>query len=699
MPHRVTREIALIDPSIPEVDAFVAGLRPGIEAILLSASADALTRIGEEVRDRAELQAIHIVAHGRPGALIFSAGTVSVQSLAGHAEDLRAIGDALARDGAVMLWACETGQGKAGERFVEALERMTGAAVGAASGLVGAEAMGGSWHLEVPVQIARQAPLTGEAMRSYIGVLIGQNYQATPQIDHAVQTPENDTVTFTDRNQIQAQDFFDGLGGINKIVLAGTPLDPLDFTKYGADGNLGFHNYQGLVFTDSWNFEPIFSADQFGDGLLSNAFAVTGTPKLKQSIVIEDARNFSAEAWTFSRWSSADTGNTITIKGTNGNDKITGSSQRDILQGGMGSDLLSGGDEDDTIVGGVDADTLTGGGGRNIFHFNAGDNKILIGGKGMKGQVAGYDVITDYKASVFSERSEDLQFDVELSRGNPLSTEFESSLQLHTGGTVKSYKISEGMIRFSDEAKFSSAAELTSLSDVAAATQFLQRNYYGGDKRGALAFTAKIDGTDHTFVWTPIQNGMLIDLANVKADAMVIDGFWIALVDDDAPLQGGGPAIRGNAGDNQIAGTSVDEILIGLQGNDMLGGRGGDDQLEGRRGDDILKGGTGDDVLIGGKGGDKLIGGHGDDRLQGGDGHNKFKFMGRDFGDDAILDFKRWQDQIVLDKSVFPNFKAVKAAMSVDDADHVVIDAGVSSITFFSISKTSALHAFDFDFV
>lgn len=69
-----------------------------------------------------------------------------------------------------------------------------------------------------------------------------------------------------------------------------------------------------------------------------------------------------------------------TVKGGNGNDRLTGLEVRDALSGEAGADVLvgrggndhlSGGDGNDTLVGGDGNDYLVGGRGRDVFVFNS----------------------------------------------------------------------------------------------------------------------------------------------------------------------------------------------------------------------------------------------------------------------------------------------------------------------------------------
>jgi Ca2+-binding RTX toxin-like protein len=119
------------------------------------------------------------------------------------------------------------------------------------------------------------------------------------------------------------------------------------------------------------------------------------------------------------------------------------------------------------------------------------------------------------------------------------------------------------------------------------------------------------------------------------------------------------PAITTNiVGYDSVIGTQADDILSGSGAANRIDGQGGNDLITGLGGDDILTGGEGRDRLFGGKGDDKITGGAGRDKLKGEEGKDRFIFdIGKPFdesiGVDRIMDFKRGEDKIVLDKTTF----------------------------------------------
>jgi hypothetical protein len=115
------REIAFIDCEVSDFNTLLAGLRPGVEAVVLTAARSATAQMATVLRERSGLKAIHVIAHGRPGEVSFGAGPLSLETIDAQATDLMSIGEALAHDGRLLLWSCEAGKGRRGDYFIDAL--------------------------------------------------------------------------------------------------------------------------------------------------------------------------------------------------------------------------------------------------------------------------------------------------------------------------------------------------------------------------------------------------------------------------------------------------------------------------------------------------------------------------------------------------------------------------------------------------
>lgn len=143
------REIAFVDRSVSGLDTLLAGLWPEIEAVLLSDSQPVPEHIKTTLRGRHNLDTIHIIAHCRTREIRFGSDTLTLETLASHASELASIGEALNRNGRLLLWGCHIGTGKRDTAFVDKLAQVTSAEVDAATGLIGAASEGGNWILAI----------------------------------------------------------------------------------------------------------------------------------------------------------------------------------------------------------------------------------------------------------------------------------------------------------------------------------------------------------------------------------------------------------------------------------------------------------------------------------------------------------------------------------------------------------------------
>src|SRR3954449_6000029 len=93
------KEIAFVDPGVSDLGTLLSSLRTGIRAITLDHTGDAVRQIADALSGIDGLRAIHIIAHGAPGEIAFSAGGFTLETVLRHSDDLAQIGAALDADG------------------------------------------------------------------------------------------------------------------------------------------------------------------------------------------------------------------------------------------------------------------------------------------------------------------------------------------------------------------------------------------------------------------------------------------------------------------------------------------------------------------------------------------------------------------------------------------------------------------------
>jgi Ca2+-binding RTX toxin-like protein len=146
--------------------------------------------------------------------------------------------------------------------------------------------------------------------------------------------------------------------------------------------------------------------------------------------------------------------------------------------------------------------------------------------------------------------------------------------------------------------------------------------------------------------------------------------------------------INGSDTNDLLTGGPGSQVLSGLGGNDAVNGNQDADVVDGGDGDDTLNGGQGDDFLFGGSGNDILAGDLGNDALIGGDGADTF-ILGKTKGIDTLYDFAAGTDQIALE----PTLSFADLTLTPLDGN-LQIFAGTNQLA--TILNTTTLSAEDF---
>ncbi len=142
------QEIVFVDGGISDYQQLVSGLKPGTEVVVLDASKDGLQQIADYLKDRSDVDAIHLLSHGAQGTVELGNLWLNSQNIDQHAQQLNAIGAALAADGDILIYGCDTGKGAQGATLLGEIARLTQADVAASADATGATSKGGNWVLE-----------------------------------------------------------------------------------------------------------------------------------------------------------------------------------------------------------------------------------------------------------------------------------------------------------------------------------------------------------------------------------------------------------------------------------------------------------------------------------------------------------------------------------------------------------------------
>ncbi|RDJ15029.1 hemolysin-type calcium-binding protein [Rhizobium phaseoli] len=682
------REIAFVDTGINDLKTFLGGLRPEVEAIILSDGEPAIRQMARHLSAYSRLERVHVVAHGAPGEIRFSSGTFSERDVAGSTDVFAKIGAALGENGSMQLWCCATGKNEVGKSFAEFLHRCLSRSVAAASGFVGAVALGGSWCLDLQFgNAAPRPPLTRSGLAAYQGVLA--NFSATVSQDNLTGGPGADTFKIG-AGTVQSGDVFDGRGGIDTLIVTAAA----DFSILPASSLLSME----ILSISGSGTAVTFNANQFGASGLSSSLDLRGSTG-NQTVIVQNASNFSAAAWTFGGNGSSAWGNSgndiIAINGTSGADTITGSSSADIVTGGSGVDTLAGGGGDDTFVVNngdfTGAESIDGGAGANIL-FVAGTNNFTTGtltnlrtlngssgsetvtltGTEMNGftsvnlgsgsdsvnltststglngrndnQLSGVEAISAAAALagvVINLSSQSEGFTITGSSSADTITG-GSSADIITGGSGvdtlaggggdDTFVVNNGDFAGAESINGGAGANMLSVAGTNNFTTGILTNLQtlsgssGSD-------TVTLTGTEMNG-FTTVNLGSGGDAVNLTSTSTGLNGrndiqlSGVEAISAAAALAGVVINLSSQSEGFTITGSAEADTITGGAGNDTLDGGSGNDTLVGAGGSDSLFGSGGSDVLIGGEGNDVLYDESGDDVLDGGNGDDTMSDFG-----------------------------------------------------------------------
>ncbi|MBS0356191.1 MAG: DUF4347 domain-containing protein [Proteobacteria bacterium] len=143
------QEVVFVEGNLPNLDELLQGMGAGREVHVLDPEQDGLAQMAQILAGRSGIDAIHLLSHGKAGAVDLGSLLLDKTQLALHQSELQQIGQSLSPDADFLIYGCNVGAGEAGRELVNDLAIATGADVAASNDLTGAAALGGDWDLEV----------------------------------------------------------------------------------------------------------------------------------------------------------------------------------------------------------------------------------------------------------------------------------------------------------------------------------------------------------------------------------------------------------------------------------------------------------------------------------------------------------------------------------------------------------------------
>ena len=153
----IPKEVVFIDAALPDYQTLVKGINPEASVYLITAGENGFTTMATVLDNHSEIEAIHVLGHGREGEITLGNGTINGATLSRYSDSLTAIGRALTASGDILLYSCDFAADSQGQTLVNQIAQLTQADIAASDNLTGHEAFAADWLLEVssgPIEVA-----------------------------------------------------------------------------------------------------------------------------------------------------------------------------------------------------------------------------------------------------------------------------------------------------------------------------------------------------------------------------------------------------------------------------------------------------------------------------------------------------------------------------------------------------------------
>ncbi len=170
-------DFAIIDDSLQNLDQLIRSLNPNTEVCLFDHQKESPTEVLSRVYNWAKtkhvkLDSVSILSHGVSGSFVLGNQWLSSSNMGEFTEAWKRLGAVMSRGGSIDIFGCNVAQGPDGQKLINDIGRLSGAAVYASVDDTG---RGGNWALEAAsttaVASAWHNPLNTGALQQWNGLL------------------------------------------------------------------------------------------------------------------------------------------------------------------------------------------------------------------------------------------------------------------------------------------------------------------------------------------------------------------------------------------------------------------------------------------------------------------------------------------------------------------------------------------------
>lgn len=176
-----SRLLVLVDSTVQDYQQLIADLPTTAEVVILDSQQDGVEQISQILVDRHDLDGIHLVAHGQPGALQLGTTRLDAKALSQYARLIQAWGKAFKQQAALFIYGCQVAAEQQGQSFVQALHELIQVGIAASTTLIGSATQNGNWQLDFTIgSVEPQSVFQPAALSRYphvLAILVNESFR------------------------------------------------------------------------------------------------------------------------------------------------------------------------------------------------------------------------------------------------------------------------------------------------------------------------------------------------------------------------------------------------------------------------------------------------------------------------------------------------------------------------------------------
>ena len=139
------KNIVFIDSQVKDYREITKSFKKSTEVYLINSNEDGFKRISEILKDKNDINALHLIGHGSVGQIVFGNAFLNNETIDDYKSTLSSIGQSLTETGDILFYGCNVAGNEKGKLLIQKISEVTKADIAASDDLTGRD---GDWVLE-----------------------------------------------------------------------------------------------------------------------------------------------------------------------------------------------------------------------------------------------------------------------------------------------------------------------------------------------------------------------------------------------------------------------------------------------------------------------------------------------------------------------------------------------------------------------